>query len=447
MGAMQAQDYNMARWAMGIRLPGLSQAALQGSIDRGEVLRTHVMRPTWHLIAAKDVSWMLDLTAPHIKHLLTSRLRELELSPAILKKAARVFEKNLMGNHHLTRDELLLLFEKNKVPTHDQRASHIFMWAEIEKIICSGAMREKKNTYALFDERVAVNKKFTREEGLINLAMRYFTSHGPATLQDFLNWSGLPIADGRKTIEMIQDYLFFEKIDSQTFWFKDANIRPASESAYLLPAFDEFIIGYKDRSAYLSGKHKPLYMMQGLDESFDAAFFVSYHGSAGATGSVLHHTYNPRAIAEVRLNGTITGEAGINALVALACQVPVVLISGDRITIDEAQAFCPDIESVVVKDSVSHNAALSVHPERARELIHDGARRAIARLSDIRLPSITLPAELTVRFHSGAFAELACELRGVERREEKVVALRNDDPLQLYRTFIATVLLSRGVSE
>ncbi|MET9317318.1 M55 family metallopeptidase [Kribbella sp. NPDC003505] len=201
------------------------------------------------------------------------------------------------------------------------------------------------------------------------------------------------------------------------------------------------------RASYLSGKHKPLYMMQGLDESFDAAFFVSYHGSAGATGSVLHHTYNPRAIAEVRLNGAITGEAGINALVALACQVPVVLISGDRITIDEAQAFCPDIESVVVKDSVSHNAALSVHPERARELIHDGARRALARLSDIRLPSITLPAELTVRFHNRAFAELACELRGVERREDRVVALRNDDPLRLYRTFIATVLLSRGVSE
>jgi D-amino peptidase len=201
------------------------------------------------------------------------------------------------------------------------------------------------------------------------------------------------------------------------------------------------------RASYLSGKHKPLYMMQGLDESFDAAFFVSYHGSAGATSSVLHHTYNPRAIAEVRLNGTVTGEAGINALVALACQVPVVLISGDRVTIDEAQAFCPDIESVVVKDSVSHNAALSVHPERARELIHDGARRALARVSDIRLPGITLPAELTVRFHTRAFAELACELRGVERREERVVALRNDDPLRLYRTFIATVLLSRGVSE
>jgi D-amino peptidase len=162
---------------------------------------------------------------------------------------------------------------------------------------------------------------------------------------------------------------------------------------------------------------------------------------------VLHHTYNPRAIAEVRLNGELAGEAGVNALVALAYGVPVVLISGDRITIDEAQPFCPEIESVVVKESVSHNAALSLHPDRARELIREGAQRGLARLAGFRLPTVTLPAELTVRFHNRAFAELACALRGVEQLEEKVVAIRADDPLQLFRTFIATVLLSRGVSE
>jgi D-amino peptidase len=201
------------------------------------------------------------------------------------------------------------------------------------------------------------------------------------------------------------------------------------------------------RASYLSGRHKPMYMMEGLDDSYDAAFFISYHGSAGSTGSVLHHTYNPRAIAEVRLNGTIAGEAGVNALVALAYGVPVVLISGDRVTIDEAQPFCPDIESVVVKESVSHNAALSVHPETARKLIRQGAQRAVARLTDFQRPSITLPAELTVRFHSRAFADLSCALRGVERHDEKVVAIRNDDPLELFRTFIAAVFLGRGVSE
>ncbi|MDX6283220.1 MAG: D-amino peptidase [Kribbellaceae bacterium] len=201
------------------------------------------------------------------------------------------------------------------------------------------------------------------------------------------------------------------------------------------------------RASYLSGRHKPMYMMQGLDESFDAAFFVSYHGSAGATSSVLHHTYNPRAIAEVRLNGAITGEAGINALVALAHRVPVVLISGDQVTIDEAQPFCPGIEPVVVKESVSHNAASSLHPEVARELIRDGAHRALDRLSGFGLPSITQPAELTVRFHNRAFAELVCALRNVERVDEQVVALRNDDPLELFRSFIALVLLTRGIPD
>jgi D-amino peptidase len=188
-------------------------------------------------------------------------------------------------------------------------------------------------------------------------------------------------------------------------------------------------------------------MMEGLDESFDAVFFVSYHGSAGSTASVLPHTYNPRAIAEVRLNETVTGEAGINALVALAHRVPVVLISGDSVTIDEARPFCPGVEPVVVKESISHNAALSVHPETARELIRDGAQRALGRLAGFQLPTITQPAELTVRFHGNQFAELASVLRGVEQLDDRVVAIRNDDPLALFRTFITAVFLSRGVSE
>jgi D-amino peptidase len=125
----------------------------------------------------------------------------------------------------------------------------------------------------------------------------------------------------------------------------------------------------------------------------------------------------------------------------------VVLISGDRVTIDEAQTFCPDVEAVVVKESVSHNAALSLHPDMARDLIREGAQRALTRLTDLPLPSITLPAELTVRFHNPAPADLACALRGVEQRDEKLVAIRNDDPLQLFRTFIAAVMRSRGVSQ
>jgi D-amino peptidase len=200
-------------------------------------------------------------------------------------------------------------------------------------------------------------------------------------------------------------------------------------------------------AAYLSGKHKPRYMMEGLDDTFDAAFFVSYHGSASAAEAVLPHTYNPRAIAEVRVGGVLAGEAGVNALAALAYGVPVVLITGDRVTIEEAQPFCPGIESVVVKDSISHNAALSIHPRRARELIKAGAARAIA---NVKAGNFTLPAragEVSIRYHNRAFADLAESLRFVERESERVVVISNDQPEVLYRTFIAAVFLSRGVSE
>jgi D-amino peptidase len=200
-------------------------------------------------------------------------------------------------------------------------------------------------------------------------------------------------------------------------------------------------------AGYLSGRHKPLYMMQGLDSSFDAAFFVSYHGSMSSAASVLSHTYNPRAISDVWLNDQVAGESGINALVALAHGVPVVLITGDRTTAEEVAPFCPGIESVVVKESVTRFSAAGLHPERARELIREGARRAVARLDSFAPPAITLPATLRVRFYNGDLAELATWLRGVDRVDEKTVQMVDDDPLRLFRTFITSVLLTRAIAE
>lgn len=188
-------------------------------------------------------------------------------------------------------------------------------------------------------------------------------------------------------------------------------------------------------------------MMQGLDPTFDAIFFVSYHGSMSSAASTLSHTYNPRAIADVRLNGTVVGESGINALVALAHGVPVVLITGDRTTAEEATPICPGIETVVVKESVTRFAASSLHPRRARALIRDGAQRALERLHTFRPPAITLPATLTVLFRNGDLAEMACWVRGVERTDEKTVTMTDDDPLRLFRTFITTVVLTRDIAE
>jgi len=200
------------------------------------------------------------------------------------------------------------------------------------------------------------------------------------------------------------------------------------------------------RAGYLSGRHKPMYMMEGLDSSFDAVLFVSYHGSAG-TSSVLSHTYNPASIAGVRLNGTVTGEAGINALVALQHRVPVVLITGDDVTAVEAAPFLPGVECVVVKESVTRHAARSLHPEEACERIRDGALRALGRAAQVPLPSIELPARLEVDWVTADMAELACELLGVERTGDRTVTMTAEDPLRLYRTFVVSVALTRSLVE
>jgi D-amino peptidase len=205
--------------------------------------------------------------------------------------------------------------------------------------------------------------------------------------------------------------------------------------------------GLAGDARYLAGRHKPLYMMQGLDETFDAVFLVSYHGSM-STSSPLSHTYNPRAIAEVRLGGTVVGESGINALVAQAYGVPVVLVTGDEVTAAEAEAVCPGIRAAVVKTSVSRFAADNLHPARARELIRDRAREAIAGLADARPPAIALPATLAVRFRNADLAEMATWVDGVDRADDPTVAtITDDDPLRLFRRFITTVLLTRDIAE
>jgi D-amino peptidase len=201
------------------------------------------------------------------------------------------------------------------------------------------------------------------------------------------------------------------------------------------------------RARYLSGRLKPLYMMEGLDETFDAAFFISYHGSMSAPAAALSHTYFPLAIAEVTLNGTVVGEAGINALVARHFDVPIVLITGDETTVHEISGICPGIRSAVVKRSVNRFAADSLHPEDARALIREQARLAVADLATVRPPVIDFPATLGIRFHTTVYAELAARVAGVERTADLEATITHEDPLELFSTFVTAVLLCRGFLE
>ncbi|QWZ09178.1 M55 family metallopeptidase [Nocardioides panacis] len=204
--------------------------------------------------------------------------------------------------------------------------------------------------------------------------------------------------------------------------------------------------GLAGHARYLSGRHKPLYMMQGLDSTFDAVFLVSYHGSM-ATSAPLSHTYNPRAIAQVRLNGTEVGESGVNALVALGYGVPVVLVTGDDVTAAEAARVSPGVRAAVVKTAVTRFAADSLHPEVARELIRSEAEAAVRGLGSAEPPAISLPATLDVTFRNPDLAELATWVTGVERTGTSTVAMTDDDPVRLFRRFITTVLLTRDLAE
>src|ERR1700678_3948044 len=191
------------------------------------------------------------------------------------------------------------------------------------------------------------------------------------------------------------------------------------------------------QAVYVSGRHKPMYMMQGLDASADAVFLVGYHGSISGESSVLSHTYNPQVISHVELNGHRVGESGINALVALAHGVPVALITGDQHTMAEADPFLAGAERVEVKESFTTFGAVNRHPETARALIREGARRAVERARAMAPPAIELPAGLDVHMQTADMAELACWVRGVDRSGLRTVRISGEDPLAMYRAFVA----------
>lgn len=253
MGAMQAQDFNMAKWAIGLRLRNSTDKLIESAIDQSEIIRTHLMRPTWHFVSSEDIYWMLALTAPHVKAFLKSRDKVLEITENIYEKSNTIIENALQGSKHLFREELVNGLEQANIATDNNRASHLLLRAELDGIICNGKIINNKITYGLLSDRVARTKTLTRDEALSQLAIKYFTSHCPATLQDFVWWSSLSVNESKHALEMIKSKLVSETIDNQTYWLTDSFSIPKlnKDSVCLLPAYDEFIISYKDRTASL----------------------------------------------------------------------------------------------------------------------------------------------------------------------------------------------------
>ena len=254
LGAVQAQDYGAAKWAVGLRLQGATDGAIEQAFASGALLRTHVMRPTWHFVSPADIRWMLALTAPRVNAANAYHYRRLELDDAIFTRSNAALANALQGGKQLTRPELVSVLKLAGIATDDLlRFTYIMMRAELSGIVCSGARRGKQFTYALLDERAPQARTLDRDEALAQFARRYFTSHGPATLQDFVWWSGLAVADARAGLELVTSQLTHEVVDSQTYWFSTFG-PPADDlpqTIYLLPNFDEYTVGYTDRSAVI----------------------------------------------------------------------------------------------------------------------------------------------------------------------------------------------------
>ena len=253
LGAVQAQDYGAAKWGLAQRTLSATDTEIEKEIATGAIVRTHILRPTWHFVAPTDIRWMLALTAPRVHAANAYYYRTLELDEPIFRKSRAVLEKGLRDGQHLTRAELGRALESARISMKDpRRLSATMMSAELEGLVCSGARRGKEFTYALLEQRVPRAKTLGRDEALHELAKRYYSTRGPATADDFAWWSGLTKADAKRGAQSAAAELQHTIIDDRSYW--SSAPAPATKRhtplAHLLPNYDEFFIGFRDRSAF-----------------------------------------------------------------------------------------------------------------------------------------------------------------------------------------------------
>ena len=247
---MQSQDYPNAKWAVAQRLDGVDEAALDRAFDAGDIVRTHVLRPTWHFVAPEDLRWLLQLTGPRVHQASGYQYRLLEIDAALAARARAVFEKALRGGVALTRDELGARMVEAGIEAKGLRLAYLVGHAELEGLICSGPRRGKRQTYALVDERVPPAPPRTHDEALAELARRYVEGHGPAQAADLAWWSGLTVSDARIALESASPPLHRETVGERSFWVSpDAPVAPEDGPVVrLLPNYDELLIAFRDRS-------------------------------------------------------------------------------------------------------------------------------------------------------------------------------------------------------
>lgn len=251
LGGVQAQDYGAVKWAVAQRAGDLTSADVDQALADGSILRTHILRPTWHFVVPADIRWMLRLTAPRVKALMAFGNRGSRLDEPTFASANRVMAAALQGGRQLTRVELGDVVRRAGIDFPDAIGlGRLMVRAELDGIVCSGALRGKQHTYALLDDRVPPANEMERDVALAELAGRYFASHGPATVKDFAWWSGLSVSDATVGAKMATPGLQQSEIEGNTYWFAPPGPqrRPQrSARAHLLPNFDEYTVAYADR--------------------------------------------------------------------------------------------------------------------------------------------------------------------------------------------------------
>lgn len=257
MGAMQAQDYPGALWSVGLRTKDATMVDVEKAVSNKEIVRTWPMRGTLHFIPPDDIRWMLKLMTPRIITSAAARHRNLQLDDEIFARSRKILSKALEGGKILTRSEMCEVLERNGIATAGQRGIHIFWVLSQQGLLCYGPHSAKQPTFTLLDEWLPQTKELDREEALATLAKRYFISHGPATLQDFVWWTGLKISDAKIGMDLIKATLQKEIVEDKEYWMASnlPEINDISPTAYLLPGFDEYMLGYRDRSAALEAIH------------------------------------------------------------------------------------------------------------------------------------------------------------------------------------------------
>lgn len=250
-GAMQAQEYAVAKWSVAQRSTGADDAAVQAAVDAGAILRTHALRPTWHFVAADDIRWIQTLTGPRVHVFNAHYYRELGIDEALARKTNALLTAALRGGNHLTRRELAAALATAGIEATGNRLAYIVMWAELDGLIANGALRGKQHTYALIDERAPDATTLSHDDALAELTRRYFISHGPATAKDFSWWSSLTATQIKKGLALVGSALERAEVDGVTYWYAPGESPPRdpSPTVHVLQGYDEYFVAYTESRA------------------------------------------------------------------------------------------------------------------------------------------------------------------------------------------------------